>query len=94
MRRLVRFQFSAAFAEFPWRFLLALGTGILLAILTMAHFLSVALGTFRPTSGLFFGLVLASVFVVRRRVGRWTAGAVATLALFAVLMFLLVGGAG
>ena len=92
VRRLVRFQLSAAFAEFPWRFLLALGTGILLAILTMAHFLSVALEHF-PTYvwGFFFGLVLASVFVVRRRVRCWTAGAVATLALFAVLMFLLVG---
>lgn len=91
IRRLLRGQFAAAFDEFPWRFLLALGTGLLLAILTMAHFLSHALEHY-PTYvwGFFFGLVLASVFVVRRRVKRWTPGAIALLILFTALMFLLV----
>ena len=92
VRRLLRLQVSAAFAQLPWRFLLALALGIMLAILTIAHFLTTALEHY-PTYvwGFFFGLVLASVFVVRRRVRRWTASTVGALALFTVLMFLLVG---
>ena len=92
VRSLLRLQISAAFAQLPWRFLLALGIGLMLAILTIAHALSVALEHY-PTYvwGFFFGLVLASVYVVRRRVRRWTAGAIAALILFTVLMFLLVG---
>lgn len=73
IRRILTLRWREAFADFPWRFLLALALGILTAIITLASFLDFALGHY-PTLiyAFFFGLVLASAFVVRSRVARWT----------------------
>ena len=92
IQRLLGLRFREAFAHFPWQFLLALGLGIFLAIATMAQLLSWALDHY-PTYiwGFFFGLVLASVFVVRRRVSRWTAATLGILVVSALVMYWLVG---
>ncbi|HNS01033.1 MAG TPA: DUF368 domain-containing protein [Anaerolineae bacterium] len=91
-RRLLRGQWRAAFADFPWQFLLALGVGIGIAVLTMAHFLSWALTHYETLVwGFFFGLIVASIIVVVKRVRRWTPLAVGMVLLFAVVMFWLVG---
>jgi putative membrane protein len=73
IRRMVTFRFKDAFADFPWRFLLALVAGLATAILTLASGLKWALET-HPSLvwAFFFGLVLSSVFVVRKRVRRWS----------------------
>jgi putative membrane protein len=91
-RRLLRGQWRAAFADFPWRFLLALGIGIGVAVLSMAHLLSWAL-THHETLvwGFFFGLIVASIIVVLKRVRRWTPAALAMVLIFAVAMVWLVG---
>jgi putative membrane protein len=92
VRRLLRLQWREAFASFPWQFLLALGFGIAAAILTMAHFLSWALDHHATLVwGFFFGLILGSIFLVRKQVQRWTPAAVLVLIAFAVAMFWLVG---
>jgi putative membrane protein len=71
-RRLFTLRLREAFDEFPWRFLLALGLGIVLAIFTLARGLTWA---FRHHPELvwafFFGLVLASAVVIRKRVAHW-----------------------
>ncbi len=92
VRRLLARQWRAAFADFPWQFLLALGLGLGVAVLTMAHFLSWAL-THHETLvwGFFFGLIVASIIVVLKRVRRWTPAALGMVALFAVAMVWLVG---
>lgn len=92
IRRLVSFRFRQAFSGFPWRFLLALGLGLATAIVTLAEGLSWAL-TNRPVLvwAFFFGLVLASVFVVRKRVSNWTLPLVLTAALAASGAYYLVG---
>lgn len=92
VRRLLARQWRAAFADFPWQFLLALGLGLGVAVLTMAHLLSWAL-THHETLvwGFFFGLIVASVIVVLKRVRRWTPAALGMVALFAVAMAWLVG---
>ncbi|MCS6845322.1 MAG: DUF368 domain-containing protein [Caldilineales bacterium] len=92
VQRLLRLQLREAFAGVPWRFLLALGTGIAAAILTVSHGLSWALEHY-PTLvwGFFFGLVSASILVVRRQVKRWTPALIATAVLFTVGMYLLAG---
>ncbi|MDI6769955.1 MAG: DUF368 domain-containing protein [Anaerolineales bacterium] len=92
IRRLVTLRWRAAFEHFPWRFLLTLGLGIGAAIFTLAEGLNWAL-RHHPALvwAFFFGLVLASVFVVRKRVRRWTPGAFALAALTAVGAYLLVG---
>lgn len=90
-RRLLRFQWRAAFADFPWQFLLALGIGIGVAVLTMAHFLSWALTHYETLVwGFFFGLIVASILMVLKRVRRWTPAAVVMLLAFAAAMYWLV----
>ena len=92
MRRLLRLQWREAFANFPWQFLLALGIGLAAAILTMAHFLSWALEHHATLVwGFFFGLILGSIFLVRKQVRRWTPETLLILVAFAVAMFWLVG---
>lgn len=91
-RRLVQLRWREALAEFPWRFLLALGLGIGLAIAILARPLSHALET-HPSLvwAFFFGLVLASVIVVRRRVSRWTPLNLALAGVAVVGSYILVG---
>lgn len=91
-RHLIRFQWRAAFAAFPWQFVLALGTGIGVAVMTMAHFLNWALTYYETLVwGFFFGLIVASTIVVLRRVRHWTPIAVVMLLVFAAAMYWLVG---
>ncbi len=92
LRRLVSLRWREALEEFPWRFLLALGMGIVTAVLSMARFLHWALETY-PTYvyALFFGLIVASVYVVRRRVKKWRPHLLLVTALFTVGAYLLVG---
>lgn len=91
-RRLLKGQWRAAFTDFPWQFLLALGIGIGAAVLTMAHFLSWALTHYETLVwGFFFGLIVASILVVLKRVRRWTPAAVVMLLAFAAAMYWLVG---
>ena len=73
LSRVLRLQWRAALEDFPWRFLVALGSGIGVAIFSLAKGLSWALQQY-PTLvwGFFFGLVLASVVVVYKRVSSWT----------------------
>lgn len=73
-------------------FLLALALGILTAILTLARGLEYLLEN-EPVLiwSFFFGLVLASVVTVSRRIRRWTPGLAAGLLLGAVGAYILVG---
>lgn len=92
VRRLIGLRWREAFGEFPWQFLLALGMGIGLAIVILSRPISHALQT-SPSLvwAFFFGLVLASALVVRKRVRRWTPTTIA-LALAAVVgAYVLVG---
>ena len=72
VRRLLTLQWRAAFADFPWQFLLALGLGLGTAILSMAHVLTWALANYETyVWGFFFGLIVASIILVLKRVRRW-----------------------
>jgi putative membrane protein len=91
-RRLFSLRLREAFAFVPWQFVLALVFGILAAILTLASALSHALHTYPVLVwAFFFGLVLASVIVVRKRVSRWTPAVLLIAALAAVGSYNLVG---
>lgn len=92
VRHLARRQVRAAFNGIPWRFLLALGAGLAVAVLTVSHGLSWALERY-PTHvwGFFFGLVAASTLIVLKRVRRWTPLTVAVMIGPAAGMFWLVG---
>lgn len=92
VRSLLGLRFREAFARFPWSFLLVLGAGIAIAIITFAEVLAWALVQVPSLVwGFFFGLVLASIFVVRRRVGRWSPVIILALVGSAIFMYWLVG---
>lgn len=82
LRPLLRFRLREAIAAANLKFLVAVGSGILLAILTLARGIEWALEN-QPIMvwSFFFGLVLASVVTVSRRVASWNP----KLLLFAVL---------
>lgn len=73
LQLLVTLKISKLFSRVSWRFLLAVGFGILTAIFTLARVLGWLLQN-RPVLvwSFFLGLILASVVSVSRRVERWT----------------------
>jgi putative membrane protein len=92
LRNIFSLRWREAFEQFPWRFLLALGLGIGAAILSLAKFLEWALEEYPVfVYSVFFGLIVASVYVVRRRVRQWNLPPLLMVALFAIGAYLLVG---
>ncbi|HUO85545.1 MAG TPA: DUF368 domain-containing protein [Thermoanaerobaculia bacterium] len=92
LRPLVRLRLGEALRVLNWEFLTAILTGIGLAIITMAKGLEWLLHN-QPVVvwSFFFGLVLASVFLVGARIARWTPSLLAALAAGTVGAYLLVG---
>lgn len=91
-RRLFTLRLREAFDEFPWRFLLALGIGIVAAIFTLAEGLTWA-DRHHPelVSAFFFGLILASALVMRKQVVRWSPVTLLISGVAAVATFMLIG---
>jgi len=89
---LLHFRIREALWAINLPFLLALGSGIILAFLTLAKGLEWVLIN-KPVFiwSFFFGLVLASVITVARRIKQWTVILAVFLALAAVGAYLLVG---
>lgn len=91
-RRLFTFRLREAFDKFPWRFLLALGIGIVVGIFTLARGLIWALDyRHELVWAFFFGLVLASVIAIRKRVVRWSPATLLISGLAAAATFVLMG---
>ncbi len=81
IKLLLKFKLKEAFTLLPWKFLVAVGSGILLAIFSLANFLEwMLLNHPALLWSFFFGLVIASIFTVSKRIRRWhgiTLGAIA-----------------
>ena len=92
LRAALRLRVKEVFKILNWPFLVAVGLGIFISILTLSGILEWLLVN-QPVYiwSFFFGLVLASVFTVSVRVGRWTPGAFLLLALGSVVAYLIVG---
>jgi putative membrane protein len=92
LKNMALLRWRDAFAVLPWRFLVSVGAGVAIAILSLARFLSWALEA-HPVYvySLFFGLILASLHLVRRRVKTWRPILLAGLGLAAVGAYALVG---
>ncbi len=72
IKMLAKLDVKGLSRELPWRFLATVGTGVLVAIATMAKVLSHALDKYPEiTFSFFFGLILASIYTVLKRVGKW-----------------------
>lgn len=92
LQTVFRFQIKEAIDMVNWKFLLAVGSGILLAILTLAqglewmlHNEAVLLWSF------FFGLVLSSVVAVAKRIDAWRPQLYGATAIAAIAAYVLVG---
>ncbi len=87
-----RLEFAKAVTFVNWRFLVALGAGIALAVFTLANVLEHLLSTQATfVWSFFFGLIAASVITVSARVERWRVHIIAAFAFGAVFAFFLVG---
>lgn len=92
LKALAAAKIKDALGLVPWRFLLSLLIGILLAVFSLAKVLAWLLEN-KPVLiwSFFFGLILASILTVGRRLDRWNSGAILLAALGAVAAYFLVG---
>ncbi|MFQ5575651.1 MAG: DUF368 domain-containing protein [Anaerolineae bacterium] len=92
IKLLLALKFKQIMTTVPWQFLLAVVTGILLAVFTLAQGIEWLLVN-RPVLlwSFFFGLVLASVLTVSKRITRWLPRTMLALALAAVGAYIIVG---
>jgi putative membrane protein len=92
VKLIVRFKFKEALAVLPWKFLLAVGIGILLAIFSLARFLEWMLENHPALLwSFFFGLVIASIFTVSKRVKQWGVTTIVSTVIGAIVAYIIVG---
>ena len=91
-RLVLRFKIKAALDILPWKFLVAVGIGIILAIFTLAPYLEWTLEN-QPVLlwSFFFGLVAASIITVSKKVNHWGAGTIIGAVIGAIAAYLIVG---
>jgi len=92
IRLLISLRLKDALDYASWQFLIAVGTGILTAVFTLAKVLSWLLQN-RPVLiwSFFFGLIVASVFTVSRYIKRWTPSIFVWVGLGTIFAYFLVG---
>jgi len=92
LKLVFKMKYKEAVAATPLHFLVPLGLGILTAIATLSGFISHFLET-QPTLiwSFFFGLLVASVYVVRKRVRIWDKKKYKALIVSALLAFYIAG---
>lgn len=92
LKNLFRLRWREAFQSLPWGFALSIGAGVVLAVAGMARFLHWALEEHPEyIFALFFGLIVASIFIVGKRVNHWSPLTLSASALAALGAFLLIG---
>jgi putative membrane protein len=92
IKLLLRGKIARALDLLPWRFLLVVIVGILVASLSVAYLLEWVLMNYASMVwGFFFGLVLASIFTIGVRVNRWSLAPVLGVVLGALGVWALVG---
>ena len=92
LKALTSFNIKKALQIFNWPFLVAVGTGIVLAAVTLSRSLEFLLVN-EPTYlwSFFFGLVVASVILVARRIEKWTITLAGATTIGTIAAFILVG---
>ncbi|MCK5686839.1 DUF368 domain-containing protein, partial [bacterium] len=85
-------KFKDAFLQINYKFLISLGSGIVIAILSLAKIISWTLDKHAVLIwSFFFGLVLASIFTVSKRISAWNFRIFLSLAAGAILSYIIVG---
>lgn len=92
LKLLFRFKIKEALAVLPWKFLLAIGIGIVAAIFSLAQFLEWMLINHPALLwSFFFGLVLASIFTVSKRINRWGMAPIVGGVIGTIVAYIIVG---
>jgi len=92
LRLLMSMRFREAAGHARWKFVGAVGAGILCAVFSLARLLSWLLHNHPvPVWAFFFGLIVASLFTVSRRIRRWRPRVPGGILLGAAGTYLLVG---
>ena len=74
---LVKFDFTAFSEKVSLKFLIALGAGVIISIISLAKLLEIAFTEYEIlTLSFFFGLILASIFSVAKEVKPWDFSAI------------------
>jgi putative membrane protein len=85
------FKIKKLYETLPWKFLGALGVGVVIALLSCAKLFTYLVTEHATlTFAFFFGLVAASVVVVLKKVKKWNAGRIIMLIIGAVAAYLIV----
>lgn len=92
IKLLLSFKIKEVFTIVPWQFLLSVLFGILLAIFSLAEGIEWLLKN-EPVLiwSFFFGLVIASVFVVKKRITKWSVEPIVAMIVATVVSFIIVG---
>ena len=95
IQAVLKFRVKEVFEILNWRFLITLGVGMIIAIFSLAEFIGRTLET-QPGLiwSFFFGLVLASIILVTRRVSIWSPMLIGLFFVVAVAVFFIFGGSG
>ncbi|MBN8594000.1 MAG: DUF368 domain-containing protein [Anaerolineae bacterium] len=92
LKKVLRFDVKGVMEHVPWRFLITLGSGILLAIFSLARLVSWLLENQRVfLFAFFFGLVVASAVAVAGKLKQWTPLNIVWLIVGIVAAFVIVG---
>ena len=85
-------KFTEAWKNIPFLFLTPLAIGIFSAIFSLSNLVSYLLKTYPEfVWSFFFGLVVATILVVRKNIKKWTNREYLVAGVFAVLAYLIVG---
>lgn len=92
LKLVLKAKFREAVLSVPYNFLLPLAFGILSAVFLMAGLVHFLLSNYpEHVWGFFFGLVLASIFIVFKTVGKWTWGNILGFLVASIITFFVVG---
>ena len=92
LKKLLKGDIPGSIQAVPWGFLLPLGIGILTAIFSFARFLEFALTDYPVLVwSFFFGLIVASIFLVRGKIQAWSGQLYGVLAVATLVAYLIVG---
>jgi putative membrane protein len=92
IRATLRLRIKEMFALMNWKFLFTIAIGMFIAIFSMAGLLGYLLDNYATyVWSFFFGLVLASVFIVSRRIDKWRWTYIVAFIVAAFVSFQLVG---
>ena len=95
IKAVTSFDIKKVFELLNWRFLITLLIGMLVAIVALAEFVGRMLET-QPAMiwSFFFGLVLASIVLISRRITSWTPQLIGIFIVVAIIIFFAFGGSG